>query len=70
MGRVAPDARAPLYLLAAALCFTRPYLGMHYPSDVVAGVALGAVLGRLVPGLSPPDPEDRLIDLVAGAGPT
>ena len=30
---------------------TRPYLGMHYPSDVVAGAALGTALGKLVPGL-------------------
>ncbi len=66
MGRVAPGAQAPLLGLAAALCLTRPYLGMHYPSDVLGGVALGLLIGRLWPGVAPEDVEDRLIDLVAG----
>ncbi len=55
MGRVAPSARPALYTLAAALCLTRPYLGMHYPSDVLAGAALGIALGRLAPGLDAPE---------------
>ena len=42
---------------------------MHYPSDVLGGIALGLVLGSAVPGLQPPDAEERLIDLVAAAGP-
>jgi undecaprenyl-diphosphatase len=65
MGRVEPGARLPLYGLAAALCVTRPYLGMHYPSDVLAGAALGLALGAAWPGLRGPGTEDRLIDLVA-----
>jgi len=64
LGRVEPRARVPLYALAAAICASRPYLGMHYPSDVLAGAALGLVLGALVPGLSERDAEERLIDLV------
>jgi membrane-associated phospholipid phosphatase len=51
LGRVAPAGRPALYALAGGICLSRPYLGMHYPSDVLAGAALGAVLGRLVPGL-------------------
>jgi membrane-associated phospholipid phosphatase len=39
----------PLYALAVAMAFTRPYLGVHYPSDVVAGAALGTALEKLVP---------------------
>jgi undecaprenyl-diphosphatase len=37
------------FVLALALSLGRPYLGMHYPSDVLAGAALGIVLGLLVP---------------------
>lgn len=38
---------APLYAGATAMALTRPYLGVHYPSDVLAGAALGTVLARL-----------------------
>jgi undecaprenyl-diphosphatase len=65
MSRLEPRAGIPLYGLAAALCVTRPYLGMHYPSDVLAGAALGVVLGAAWPGLRGAGTEDRLIDLVA-----
>ena len=65
MGRVAPGLRPPLYGLAGAICVTRPYLGMHYPSDVLGGAAIGLLIGRLWPGLGGKGAEDRLIDLVA-----
>jgi undecaprenyl-diphosphatase len=42
---LAPRWRAPLMAGAALMAFTRPYLGVHYPSDVVAGAAVGLVLG-------------------------
>jgi undecaprenyl-diphosphatase len=67
MGRVRPGARLPLYALAGAICLTRPYLGMHYPSDVLAGAGLGLAIGAGWPGLRGRGPEDRLIDLVADA---
>jgi membrane-associated phospholipid phosphatase len=67
MGRVRPGARVPLYALAGALCLTRPYLGMHYPSDVLAGGALGVAIGAAWPGLRGRETEDRMIDLVMGA---
>jgi len=48
MTRVAPEAALAL-ILAAALSLGRPYLGMHYPSDVLAGAVLGVALGLIVP---------------------
>jgi undecaprenyl-diphosphatase len=37
---------APLFfLLAAAIAFSRVYVGVHYPGDVLAGAALGSVVG-------------------------
>lgn len=40
---------APLYALAGLLALSRPYLGVHYPSDVVAGAVLGDALAKLAP---------------------
>ena len=48
MTRIAPEA-AVLFVLAVAIAACRPYLGMHYPSDVLAGIVLGTALGLVVP---------------------
>jgi undecaprenyl-diphosphatase len=39
--------RRPLLGAAAAMAFSRLHLGVHYPSDVAAGAALGTVIGGL-----------------------
>jgi len=36
----------PLRVAATAMSLSRLYLGVHYPSDIVAGVLLGAVIGN------------------------
>jgi membrane-associated phospholipid phosphatase len=64
-GRVEPRTRLPLYALATAICISRPYLGMHYPSDVLAGIAFGALIGGLVPGVGERTLEERMLDFVA-----
>jgi membrane-associated phospholipid phosphatase len=40
---------APMYALAVAMALTRPYLGVHYPSDIVAGAVLGDAVAELMP---------------------
>lgn len=43
--RQQPLLVAPLSVLAAGVAFSRVFTGMHYPSDVAAGVALGVLTG-------------------------
>jgi undecaprenyl-diphosphatase len=44
---------APVFLaLAAAVAYSRVHTGVHYPSDVVAGVAIGIGAGAVARGLA------------------
>jgi membrane-associated phospholipid phosphatase len=38
---------APLYGLAGAMAASRVYLGVHFPSDILAGAALGTAVAAL-----------------------
>jgi membrane-associated phospholipid phosphatase len=46
--RALPLASPLFYGAATMFALSRPYLGVHYPSDVVAGAALGTATGRLL----------------------
>ena len=38
----------PLYALASTLAYSRLYLGVHYPSDILAGALLGTALAARI----------------------
>lgn len=45
VGLLCPRLRLPLLALAVLVAASRVYLGVHYPSDVLVGSALGIAIG-------------------------
>ncbi len=43
-----PQGRVPLYALAVLVAWSRVYVGVHYPLDVLAGAVFGVALGLCV----------------------
>jgi undecaprenyl-diphosphatase len=43
-----PRAAPAFYLLAAAIAYSRLYVGVHFPLDVVGGVVIGLVTALLL----------------------
>ena len=50
LARVWPQARWVLAVLAALIAYSRIYVGVHFPSDVLGGLLLGAGVAWLVLG--------------------
>jgi undecaprenyl-diphosphatase len=66
-----PRRRLPLAPLVAAIALSRVYLGVHYPSDVLAGAALGLAIAWAVVALARRAVRRRREDgavIEAGAG--
>lgn len=57
-----PELAPVLVPLAGAVAYSRTHAGVHYPSDVVAGAAIGIASGVLAGGLQ--SCGRRLIDLI------
>ncbi|MEU9300259.1 phosphatase PAP2 family protein [Streptomyces sp. NPDC048269] len=56
-----PGWGAVLAPVAASVAFSRVYTGVHYPSDVLAGAALGVVAGFVVDRLARDAKEARIV---------
>jgi undecaprenyl-diphosphatase len=52
LARYLPGRWPVLFLLATAIAFSRVYVGVHYPSDVLGGAVLGVLVATALPLLA------------------
>ena len=60
-----PSRAVPVILLAAGVAYGRVHTGVHYPSDVLAGVAVGAASAVVVRRIWPTRPATGTRDRAA-----
>jgi undecaprenyl-diphosphatase len=48
LGWASTRLRVPAFVLAAAIAWSRVYVGVHWPLDVVGGALLGVLVGALL----------------------
>ncbi len=54
-----PRLRVPLFVLAAAIGWSRIYVGVHWPLDVLGGAVLGVLLAKALLKLLANPPRSR-----------
>lgn len=40
-----PKIKWPLFIVASLMAFSEPYVGVHYPSDIIGGALIGMIFG-------------------------
>ena len=45
--KIFPKYKWSFFIVAFLLAFSRPYVGVHYPSDIIAGAIIGMLIGYL-----------------------
>lgn len=54
-----PGLRYPAFIAASLVALSRPYVGVHYPSDILVGGILGTVIGYFVTKAAESVVDDR-----------
>ena len=44
-GRLYPKSKTTLFVIATLVALSRPYVGVHYPSDIIVGALVGFLIG-------------------------
>lgn len=45
--RLYPKLKWTLLIVASLMAFSRPYVGVHYPSDILGGAVIGSIIGYI-----------------------